>query len=131
MLYPDLHVLTNDGHWTMTFETHYAAAARSFCFVTTENGEQQDICNLTTMPCVQRSLCLVVAINDDRNTQLNFPKGVHSQTRGLLERCMATCGKAAGARVSRCDLVHERKHQLKKYEDTTNSFLKIWRTDPG
>ena len=37
VLYPDLYVLTNDEHWTMTLETHkYAAAAGSFCFVTTE-----------------------------------------------------------------------------------------------
>ena len=36
-------------------ETHKcAAAAGSFCFVTTENGEQQDVCNWITMPCVQR-----------------------------------------------------------------------------
>ena len=60
---PDLHVLTNDEHWTMTPEAHkyahkYAAAAGSFCFVNTENGEQQDIYNLTTIPCVQRSWCL-------------------------------------------------------------------------
>ena len=35
---PDLYVLTNDEHWTMTLETHkYAAAAGSFCFATTEN----------------------------------------------------------------------------------------------
>ena len=59
ILYPDLYVLTNDEHWTMTPETHkYAAAVGSFCFVTTENGDQQDICNLTTMPVVQRSLYL-------------------------------------------------------------------------
>ena len=32
---PDLYVLTNDEHWTMTPETHkYAAAAGSFFFVT-------------------------------------------------------------------------------------------------
>ena len=38
VLYPDLFVLTNDEHWTVTPETHkYAAAAGSFCFVTTEN----------------------------------------------------------------------------------------------
>ena len=53
VLHPDLYVLTNDEHWTVTPETHkYAAAAASFCFVTTENGEQQDICNMTTMTCV-------------------------------------------------------------------------------
>ena len=37
ILYPDLYVLTNDEHWTMTPETHkYAAAAGSFSFVTTK-----------------------------------------------------------------------------------------------
>ena len=48
VLYPDLFVLTNDEHWTMTPETHkYAAGARTFCSVTTENGDQQDTCHLT------------------------------------------------------------------------------------
>ena len=65
VLYPDLHVLTNDEHWTMTPKAHkFAAAAGSFSFVTTENGEQQDVCNLTTIPCVQRSLCLDEGTND-------------------------------------------------------------------
>ena len=37
----------------MTPEAHkYAAAAGLFCFVTTENGEQQDIYNFTTVPGV-------------------------------------------------------------------------------
>ena len=37
---PDLYVLTNDEHWTMTPETEkYVAAAGSFCFVTIENGD--------------------------------------------------------------------------------------------
>ena len=53
LLYPDLHILSNDGHWTVTPETHkYAAAAGSFCSVTTATGEQQDINNLTSMPSV-------------------------------------------------------------------------------
>ena len=57
MYFPDLYVLTNDEYWTMTPGTHkYAAAAGSFCFSMTENGDQQDVCNLITMPCVQRSL---------------------------------------------------------------------------
>ena len=43
-LYPDLYILTDDEHWTKTPETRkYAAAAGSFCFVTTANGEQQDM----------------------------------------------------------------------------------------
>ena len=59
LFYPDLYVLTDDEHWIMTKDTHmYVAAARSFCSVKTEIGGQQDICNLITVPCVQRSLCL-------------------------------------------------------------------------
>ena len=58
LYFPNLYVLTNDEHWTMTPETHKnAAAAGSFCFSMTENREQQDICNFIIMPCVQRSLC--------------------------------------------------------------------------
>ena len=52
VLDPDLYVLTNDEHWPLTLETHkYAPAAGSFCFVTTDNGGQQDRCNLNTLPC--------------------------------------------------------------------------------
>ena len=65
LLYPDLNLLTNDDHWTMTPETqYYTAVAESFCFATTESGDQQDICNLITMPCVQRTLCLNEVINE-------------------------------------------------------------------
>ena len=97
---PDLYVLTNDEHWTMTPETDkYAAAAGSFCVVTTENRDQQDTCNLITMPCVQRSLYLNEVTTDFGNIKVEVPKGVDGQTRDMLERCMATCGKAAGTRA--------------------------------
>ena len=92
--------MTNDEHWTVTPETHkYASAAGSFCFVTTENGEQQDVCNLTTMPCVQRFLWFDEVINDSGSTTIEVPRGVDSQTGDMLEHCMATCGKAAGAKA--------------------------------
>ena len=76
MLHPDLYVLTNDEHWAMTPETHKyaAAAAGSFCFVTTENGDQQDICKFTTMPCVQRSLYLNEMTDDFGNIQVEVSK---------------------------------------------------------
>ena len=75
LYYPDLYVLTHDGHWTMTPETHkYAAAAGSFCFSMTDNGEQQDICNLIAMPCVQRSLYLNDVTNDFDNIKVEVPK---------------------------------------------------------
>ena len=68
VLYPDLYVLTDDEHWTMTSETHkYAAAAGSFCFVATKIKDQQDICKLTTMLCVQRSFCLNEVTDDFGN----------------------------------------------------------------
>ena len=90
LYYPDLYVLTNDEHWTMTPETHkYAAAAGSFCFSVTENGEQQDICHLITMRCAQRSLCLNGATNDFDNIKVEVPKRVDGQTGDMLERCIA------------------------------------------
>ena len=92
VFHPDLYVLTNDEHWTHK----YAAAVGSFCFVTAENGEQQDVCNLTTVPCVQRSLYLNEVTNGSGSSKVEVPKGVDSQTRDMLERCMVTCGKAAG-----------------------------------
>ena len=81
VLYPDLYVLTNDEHWTMTPEAHkYAAAAGSLCFVTLENGEQQDLYNLTTVPCVQRSVCLGEVVGDFSSTQVEFAKGGKPET---------------------------------------------------
>ena len=65
----------------------------------TENGEQQDICNLITMPCVQRSLYLSRATNDFDSIKVEVPKGVDGQTRDMLERCMAACERAAGTRT--------------------------------
>ena len=79
----------------MTPETHkYAAAAKS-----TANGEQQDICNLTSIPSMQRSLCLEEVIDDSNSTRVELPNGVGNRTRDMLERYMTTCGKAAGATV--------------------------------
>ena len=93
LYYPDLYVLT-DEHGTMTPETHkYAAAPGSFCFVTTENGHQQNICNLITMPRVQRSLYLDERTNKFGIMKVEVPNGVDGQTRDKLERCMATCGR--------------------------------------
>ena len=46
--------------------------------------------------CVQRSLCLNGAANDFDNIKVEVPKGVDGQTRDMLERCMATCGRASG-----------------------------------
>ena len=52
LYYPDLFVLTDVEHRAVTPGTHkYAAAARSFCFVTTETAKQQDVCNLNTAMC--------------------------------------------------------------------------------
>ena len=58
-----------------------------------------DVCNLITMPCVQRSVCLDEVTNDSGTTQVEVQKGVDSQATKMLERCMATCGKAAGAKA--------------------------------
>ena len=75
VLYPDLYILTDDEHWAMTSESHICATAPgSFCFVTTENGRQQDIYNLTTMPCGQRSSYLNELTDDFGNIRVEVPK---------------------------------------------------------
>ena len=55
--------------------------------------------NLITAPSVQRSLNLNEVTNDYENIKAEVPEGVDSQTRDMLERCMATCGRAAGTRA--------------------------------
>ena len=100
VLYPDLYVLTNDEHGAMTPETHkYAAAAGSFCFVTTENVRQLDIYNLATMPCVQRSLYLNEMTDDFGHIQVAVPEGLDGRTRDVFEQCVTTSGKAAGMKA--------------------------------
>ena len=55
----------------MTPETHkYAAAAGSFRLSLHENVEQQDRCNLITMPCVQQSSYLNEVTNDFGNIEV-------------------------------------------------------------
>ena len=123
-LVPDLYVLTNEEHWTMTLATHkYAAVAGSFCFSKPENGEQKDASNLIAMPCVQRSSYLNEVTNDFDNIEVDVPDGVDGQTRDMLERCMTTCGRAAGTRTKRRSRA-KRKHQSKKSQGTTNNLLK-------
>ena len=84
----------------MTPETHkYVAAAGSICIEITENGDQQDIRNLTTVQCVQRSLYLNALTDDFGNIKVEVPEGIGGQTGDVLERCKATCGRAAGTRA--------------------------------
>ena len=51
------------------------------------------------MPCVRRSLYVDEVANDFGNVKVEVPKGVDGRTRDMLERCMATCGKAAGIKA--------------------------------
>ena len=46
-------------------------------------------------------MCLHEVIDASSSAQVEVPEGVDSQTGDMLERCMATCGKAAGARARR------------------------------
>ena len=57
------------------------------------------MCNLITLPCVQRSLYLNEVTNDYENFKAEDPDGVDGQTRDMLERCTTTCGRAAGTRA--------------------------------
>ena len=117
----------------MTPETHkYAVAARSFCCVTTENGKQQDIYNFTIMPCVQRSLYLKEMTNNFGDVKVEVPERVDSRTRDVLERCMTTCGRAAGmrakkrSRVRKEASVREVQGYYKQFAEATHLEYKSW-----
>ena len=102
VLYPDLYDLTLDEYWTMTPEAHKSAAAAGvILFCDLGKWRTAGSLQLDYFPCVQRSLCLDEVTNDSSSTQDEVSKGVDSRTRDMLERCMATCGKAAGARAKR------------------------------
>ena len=51
------------------------------------------------MPCVQRSMYLNEVTNNFGSTTVEVQKGVAGRTRDMLERCVATCGKAAATRA--------------------------------
>ena len=95
-------------------------------------GEQQDIRNLVTVPCVQRSLCLDVAVNDHSKLQFNVSRRVSSRIRDMLERGMATTGKAARARawiLSRARKeasAQEVRQNYKQFAEATHHEHKSW-----
>ena len=82
--------------------------------VTTEDGRQLDICNLTTLPCVQKSLYLNEVIDDFSNIKVEVPKGVDGRTTNVLERCMATCGRAAGTRAKMRSRARQKKASVQE-----------------
>ena len=97
LFYPDLHGLTNADRWTMTPVTHkYAVAAGSFCFLSIENGDQQDTCNLITMTCVQRSLYLDERTNNFCNMKIEVPRRVDGRTRETCWNAVSLLAERAG-----------------------------------
>ena len=91
----------------MTPEAHkYAAAPRSFCFVTAENGEEQDIYNLTAIPGVQRSLCFEEVIDDSAAHKMNSHKELTSKRE--------TCWNAVWPPVEKPQEQEPRKSRARK-----------------
>ena len=89
MLYPDLFFLTKDEHWTVTPETHKVCNCRPGHSVLwlrqKENNKVFLLCQVCSDHCASEKL----------NSHTEFD----NQTREMPERCMATCGKAAGTRA--------------------------------
>ena len=44
----------------------------------TSSNSQPCVCTYTTMPCVQRSLCLDAVTNDSGSTKVEVPRGVET-----------------------------------------------------
>ena len=69
---------------------------------------------------------MIIFLNEATNgyefTNAEVPDGVDGPTRDMLERCMTTCGRAAGTRAKMRSLARK-EASLKKFEDTTNNNL--------
>ena len=89
------------------------------------------------MPCVQRSLYLNDRTNDSRSTKVEVPKGVDGRTRDMLERCMDTCGKAAGTRAKMRSLARkeasaqEVRGYYKQFGEAKHLEYKYWVDNEG
>ena len=100
VLYPDLNILTIDKHWKVTPETQVCSCSRVILFC--------DFGKRRTTGYIQfdnYAMCAAITVpsrevtNNSGSTRVELPKGVGNQTRNMLERGMATCGKAARARA--------------------------------
>ena len=87
------------------------------------------------MPCVQRSLYLNEVTNDSGSTKVEVPRGVDGRTRDMLERCMATGGKAAGtrakmrSRVRKAASAQEVRGYSNQFADAKHLEYKSWVVD--
>ena len=81
---------------------------------------------------VQRSLCLEEVTDDSSSTRVELSNGVDNQTRDMLERGMATCEKAAGARAKRRSRARkeasakEARGYYKQFAEATHIEWKSW-----
>ena len=120
----------NSGQWRMKHK--YAAAAGSFVFVTTEMEISRT--DAIWPPC---------RVYDDHCTSVRWPitSGTYKckfqkELTFELEMCWNNVWRLAERQqesTQKRDPVHERKPQLKKQEDSTNSSLKqnTWITNPA
>ena len=63
------------------------------------------------MPCVERSLYINEVTDDFGNIKVEVSKGVDGRTFDMLQRCMVTCGKAAGTRAKMISRAREASGQ--------------------
>ena len=102
VLYPDLHVLINDEHWTMNARSTQVCS-RSRVILFRDHGKRRTTGYPQLDHCTGCAAIIVLdeVIEDSSSIRVEFANGVGNQTRDVLERCMATCGKAAGARAKK------------------------------
>ena len=91
--------------------------------MTTANGEQQDIHNLTTKPSVQRSLCLEEATGDSNSTRVELSYGVDNQTRDMLERLYGLLWKSRRSKSQNEVSCTKRSVSSGSTRNTTSSLL--------
>ena len=111
MLCPDLKILANDEHWTVTAETHKFAAAAGILF--SDYGDWRTT-GYKQFEYDAKCAAMTVPQGSDRQ----FPNQRHA---GTLYGHLWTSRRS---KSPKCGLVHEKKRQPRKYENTSSSLLK-------
>ena len=109
MLCPDLHILTNDEHWTVTPATHKFAAAAGILF--SDYGDRRT----TGYKQFDYAKCAAMTVPQGSDRQIR-----NQRHAGTLYGHLWTSRRS---KSPKCGLVHKKKRQPRKYENTSSILL--------
>ena len=134
LFHPDLYVLTNDEHWTITpWDTQICSSSWIILFFQWVKTEINKTYATWSLCRVYNNHCTSM---ERPTTSTTWKLKFQSELMVKLKICWNDVRLPAEGQQEqepKWDLAHEKKHQPKKYEDTANNLLKqnIWSTNPG